>query len=143
MPRGAPRAGRSSPLLRSICSTGFNGSDGTPREKDPRPASRRSPARTRDSSGVSVETGYGVTPGETLEETLTAAVRSRPDLSADAARFLGLYHRDRFGPAPLPPEAREEAFRLAKRLGRAISDTPRHRPPMDLCGEGYGRTKFL
>jgi transglutaminase-like putative cysteine protease len=63
-------------------------------------------------------------PGETLEETLTAAVRSRPDLSADTARFLGLYHRDRFGPAPLPPEAREEAFRLANRLGRAITDTP-------------------
>jgi len=61
-------------------------------------------------------------PGETLEETLTAALRSRPDLSADAARFLGLYHRDRFGPAPLPPEAREEAFRLANRLGRAIPD---------------------
>jgi transglutaminase-like putative cysteine protease len=61
-------------------------------------------------------------PGETLEETLNAAVRSRPDLSADAARFLGLYHRDRFGPAPLPPEARVEAFRLANRLGRAISD---------------------
>jgi len=59
-------------------------------------------------------------PGETLEETLTAATRSRPDLSADAARFLGLYHRDRFGPAPLPHEAREEAFRLANRLGRAI-----------------------
>lgn len=60
-------------------------------------------------------------PGETLEETLTAAVRPRPDLSEDAARFLGLYHRDRFGPAPLPPEARAEAFRLAKRLGRGIS----------------------
>ena len=62
------------------------------------------------------------TPGETLEETLTAAVRSRPDLSADAARFLGLYHRDRFGPATLPPDAREEAFRLANRLKRGISD---------------------
>jgi len=49
-------------------------------------------------------------------------LRPRPDLSADAARFLGLYHRDRFGPAPLSPEARNEAFRLAKRLGRAISD---------------------
>jgi hypothetical protein len=61
-------------------------------------------------------------PGETLEETLTAAVRSHPDLIADAARFLGLYHRDRFGPTPLPPEAREEAFRLANRLRRAISE---------------------
>jgi transglutaminase-like putative cysteine protease len=60
-------------------------------------------------------------PGETLEETLTAAVRSRPDLSGDAARFLGLYHRDRFGPAPLPAEARAEAFRLANRLKRGIS----------------------
>lgn len=59
-------------------------------------------------------------PGETLEETLTAAVRSHPGLSEDAARFLGLYHRDRFGPAPLPPEARAESFRLAKRLGQAI-----------------------
>jgi hypothetical protein len=61
-------------------------------------------------------------PGETLEETLIAAVGSRPDLSEDAARFLGLYHRDRFGTAPLPPEAREEAFRLANRLKRAITD---------------------
>jgi len=60
-------------------------------------------------------------PGETLEETLTAAVRSRPDLSEDASRFLGLYHRDRFGAAPLRPEAREEAFRLADRLRRGIS----------------------
>ena len=60
-------------------------------------------------------------PGETLEETLTAAVGSRPDLSEDAARFLVLYHRDRFGPAPLPPEARKESFRLANRLGRAIA----------------------
>lgn len=61
-------------------------------------------------------------PGETLEETLTAALRSRPDLSEDAARFLGLYHRDRFGPAALPPGGREEAYRLANRLGRGISD---------------------
>jgi len=60
-------------------------------------------------------------PGETLEETLAAAVRSRPDLSEDAARFLRLYHRDRFGPAPIAPEAREEAFRLADRLRRGIS----------------------
>jgi transglutaminase-like putative cysteine protease len=60
-------------------------------------------------------------PGETLEETLAAAVRSRPGLSSDAARFLGLYHRDRFGPVPLAPEAREEAFRLADRLRRGIS----------------------
>ena len=60
-------------------------------------------------------------PGETLEDTLTTAVRSHPSLSDDAARFLGLYHRDRFGPAALPPEAREEAFRLANRLGRGIS----------------------
>ncbi|HEX7518920.1 MAG TPA: DUF4129 domain-containing protein, partial [Candidatus Deferrimicrobium sp.] len=60
-------------------------------------------------------------PGETLEETLTVAVRSRPDLSEDAVRFLGLYHRDRFGPAPLPPDARDEAFRLAKQLKRGIT----------------------
>jgi len=70
-------------------------------------------------------------PGETLQDTLIAAVRSRPDLSEDAARFLRLYHRDRFGPAPLASESREEAFRLADRLGRSISDTPRHQPPTD------------
>jgi transglutaminase-like putative cysteine protease len=61
-------------------------------------------------------------PGETLEEALTSAVRSRPDLSDDAARFLDLYHRDRFGPEPLPPEARKEAFRLANLLQHGISN---------------------
>jgi len=61
-------------------------------------------------------------PGDTLEETLTAAVGARPGLSEDAVRFLGLYHRDRFGPAPLPPETREESFRLADRLTRGIAD---------------------
>jgi transglutaminase-like putative cysteine protease len=60
-------------------------------------------------------------PGEPLEAILSAAVRSRPGLSEDAARFLGLYHRDRFGPAPLPPEERQEAFGLADRLRRGIS----------------------
>ena len=64
-------------------------------------------------------------PGETLEEALTAAVRSCPDLSGDVDRFLGLYHRDRFGPGPLPQEAREEAFRLANRLKHAVSDPGR------------------
>ena len=60
-------------------------------------------------------------PGETLQDALTAAVRSRPGLSEDAARFLRLYHRDRFGPAPLSPESRAEAFRLASRLRQGIS----------------------
>jgi hypothetical protein len=60
-------------------------------------------------------------PGETLEEALTTAAGSRPDLSEDVARFLGLYHRDRFGPEALPPEARKEAFLLANRLRRGIS----------------------
>jgi hypothetical protein len=64
---------------------------------------------------------FRLDPGQTLEETLTAAVRSRPGLSADAARFLCLYNRDRFGAAPLPPEARDEAFRLADRLRRRVS----------------------
>ena len=60
-------------------------------------------------------------PGETLEEALAAAVGARPDLSGDAVLFLGLYHRDRFGPAALPRGARKEAFRLAERLRRGIS----------------------
>lgn len=59
-------------------------------------------------------------PGETLQEALTAAIRSRPGLSEEAARFLRLYHRDRFGRVPLAPKVREEAFRLARRLRRGI-----------------------
>jgi hypothetical protein len=56
-----------------------------------------------------------------MEEMVEAAVRTRPDLSEDAGRFLTLYHRDRFGPAPLPPEKRAEAFRCADRIRKRLS----------------------
>jgi transglutaminase-like putative cysteine protease len=65
--------------------------------------------------------GFRSFPGLPLEEMLAAAVRTRPDLSEDADRFLSLYHRDRFGPAPLPPDQRAEAVRRADRLRKALS----------------------
>ena len=64
--------------------------------------------------------GYRPAPGTSMEGMLAAAVRSRPRLSGDVGRFLFLYHRDRFGPRLLPPEEREEAFRLAVRLRRGV-----------------------
>jgi len=62
--------------------------------------------------------GYRPAPGTPMEGMLSAAARARPHLTGDAGRFLALYHRDRFGPRPLSPEERGEAFRLAARLGR-------------------------
>jgi transglutaminase-like putative cysteine protease/uncharacterized protein (DUF58 family) len=64
--------------------------------------------------------GWRASPGIPPAEMLSKAVAGRPDLSADAARFTALYHRDRFGPAPLPAEARAEALRLAERLRAAL-----------------------
>ncbi|MBE0602269.1 MAG: DUF3488 domain-containing protein, partial [Deltaproteobacteria bacterium] len=65
--------------------------------------------------------GFRPSPGAPMEEMVEAAVRTRPDLSEDASRFLTLYHRDRFGPAPLPPETRSEAFRSADRFRKRLS----------------------
>jgi len=67
-----------------------------------------------------VSAGCRRTPGATLEEMMREAVRNRPSLDGDAARFLALYHRDRFGAFPLPPPEAREAGRLAVRLGREI-----------------------
>ncbi len=64
--------------------------------------------------------GFRPSPGVPFEEMVAAAVRSRPELSEDASRFLALYHRDRFGPAPLPPDARAEAFRRADRFRKRL-----------------------
>jgi hypothetical protein len=88
---------------------------------DPSPAGRPPLARPYARLARSLDRKrFRCHPGETLEDTLSAALRSRPDLSPDAARFLGLYHRDRFGPAPLSPAGRKDAFRLANRLRREI-----------------------
>ena len=65
--------------------------------------------------------GFRTSPGVPMEDMVAAAVRSRPDLAEDAGRFLSLYHRDRFGPGPLPPATRMEAFRRADRLRKRIS----------------------
>jgi transglutaminase-like putative cysteine protease len=67
--------------------------------------------------------GFRASPGIPLGEMVDAAVRSRPDLSVDAARFLALYHRDRFGPAPLDRAMQAEAFGRADRLRRMLSAT--------------------
>jgi hypothetical protein len=64
--------------------------------------------------------GYRSSPGTTFEEMLLRASLRKPDLSAAASRFLALYHRDRFGPFPLPPADFREATRLAGLLGREI-----------------------
>ncbi len=65
--------------------------------------------------------GLRNSPGIPMEDMVAAAVRSRPELSEDASRFLSLYLRDRFGPAPLPPDARAEAFRSADRFRKRLS----------------------
>ncbi|RJP21068.1 MAG: DUF3488 domain-containing protein [Deltaproteobacteria bacterium] len=65
--------------------------------------------------------GFRPSPGAPMEEMIGAAVASRPDLAEDAARFLPLYHRDRFGPVPLTPPLREEAFRRAESLRTGLS----------------------
>jgi hypothetical protein len=65
--------------------------------------------------------GFRASPGVPMEDMVAAAVRSQPDLAEDAGRFLSLYHRDRFGPAPLPPAKRTEAFRRADRLRKRLS----------------------
>jgi hypothetical protein len=62
--------------------------------------------------------GYRPVPGTSMGGMLSEAVRARPALAGDAGRFLDLYHRDRFGPRPLSPAEREEAFRLAGTLRR-------------------------
>lgn len=64
--------------------------------------------------------GYRPSPGTSMRGMLSGAARSHPDLSGTADRFLDLYRRDRFGPRPLSPAEREEAFRLAAVLRRAV-----------------------
>jgi protein-glutamine gamma-glutamyltransferase len=92
---------------------------------------RRAPARRTERAPVPApyarllrrleSGGFRRCPGAPMEEIVAAAVRAQPDLSDDAARFLPLYHRDRFGPVPVAPELREEAFRLAEILRRRLS----------------------
>ncbi|MEW6720015.1 MAG: transglutaminaseTgpA domain-containing protein [Thermodesulfobacteriota bacterium] len=65
--------------------------------------------------------GFRRSPGVPMEEMVAAAVRSRPELAGEAARFLALYHRDRFGATPLSPAQRSEAYRRADGLKKRLS----------------------
>lgn len=60
--------------------------------------------------------GFRRSPGEPMAEALEAAVRGNPRLSQEAARFLELYHRERFSGRPLSRELLLESFRSADRL---------------------------
>lgn len=56
--------------------------------------------------------------GTPFEEYLREAAERTPVLLPETARFLSLYHRDRFGPHPLSVEESAEAGRLADLLRR-------------------------
>ncbi|HEY3489601.1 MAG TPA: transglutaminaseTgpA domain-containing protein [Candidatus Deferrimicrobiaceae bacterium] len=65
--------------------------------------------------------GWKRNPGTSPAGMLAAATAGRPELADDRARFCALYHRDRFGAAPLPAGLRAEALALADRLRLALS----------------------
>ncbi|MGA6992981.1 MAG: DUF3488 and transglutaminase-like domain-containing protein [Candidatus Deferrimicrobiaceae bacterium] len=58
--------------------------------------------------------------GTPFEEYLREAAERTPVLLPETARFLSLYHRERFGPYPLPAEESAEAGRLADLLRRRL-----------------------
>ena len=62
--------------------------------------------------------GHRRSPGTPLSDMVLAAAALRPELRAGAARFVDLYHRDRFGPRPLSADESREAVRLAALLRR-------------------------
>jgi len=64
--------------------------------------------------------GYRPSRGIPMAEMLESAVRAHPDLTKEAQTFLSLYHRDRFGPKPLPPNLRAEAALLADQLRKRL-----------------------
>ncbi len=99
-------------LLRRKARGGIRGEDAVKMPRLPSPYARLLRRLERS--------GFRPSPGVPMEEMVEAAVRTRTDLSEDASRFLTLYHRDRFGPAPLPPDARAEAYRRADRLRKRI-----------------------
>jgi transglutaminase-like putative cysteine protease len=126
--RGPSRPGASATPLRAAVFAGLAGiglfllyrlsraGDGaaSPGGRDPLPAAFARLARRLEREG------HRPSPGTSMGGMLSGAVRSHPPLAGDAGRFLDLYHRDRFGPGPLSPAEREEAFRLAGTLRRAI-----------------------
>ncbi|NNG46786.1 MAG: DUF3488 domain-containing protein [Deltaproteobacteria bacterium] len=67
--------------------------------------------------------GHRRSSGTPLEDMLAEAAGKIPSLLPDAARFLSLYHRDRFGPGPLSSGESIEARRLADLLRRGLFGT--------------------
>ena len=67
--------------------------------------------------------GHRRSSGTPLEDMLSEAAGKIPSLLPDAARFLSLYHRDRFGPGPLSSGESAEAGRLANLLRRGLFRT--------------------
>jgi transglutaminase-like putative cysteine protease len=67
--------------------------------------------------------GHRRSSGTPLEDMLLEAAGNIPPLLPDVARFLSLYHRDRFGPGPLSSGESTEAGRLADLLRRDLSRT--------------------
>ncbi|MCL2103417.1 MAG: transglutaminaseTgpA domain-containing protein [Syntrophorhabdaceae bacterium] len=67
------------------------------------------------------KTGYRTSLGIPMAEMLEAAVQNRPGLEQESRAFLLLYHQDRFGARPLPPDIRAKAASLADRLNRQLS----------------------
>jgi transglutaminase-like putative cysteine protease len=58
--------------------------------------------------------------GASFEELLRESAERTPALLPETVRFLSLYHRERFGPCPLPAEESAEAGRLADLLLRRL-----------------------
>ncbi|MDX1815017.1 MAG: DUF3488 and transglutaminase-like domain-containing protein [Thermodesulfobacteriota bacterium] len=58
--------------------------------------------------------------GIPFEELLRESAERTPVLLPETARFLSLYHRERFGPCPLTAEESAEAGRLADLLRRSL-----------------------
>ena len=65
--------------------------------------------------------GHRRSAGTPLADMVLSAAALRPELRPEAVRFLGLYHRDRFGPFPLSPAESREAAGLALRLRRGVT----------------------
>jgi transglutaminase-like putative cysteine protease len=64
--------------------------------------------------------GHRRSAGTPLEEMVMEAADRKTELLPDAARFLALYHRDRFGSRPLASGESAEASRLADILRREL-----------------------
>lgn len=100
--------------LRHRAAPNSRGAAGRGRDAAPVPRAYRLLARALE------RRGHRKGPGCTMAEMIGRASARTPGLPAEASRFLSLYHRDRFGPAPLDPAEAAEAASLAARLRAAV-----------------------